>query len=334
MKILITGANGFIGSNLAERLLRDGHEVRGLVRKNSDLSFLNGLAIEPVFGDITDPAAVDTAVKGMNIVIHVAGLASDWGPYDAFYKVNVLGTRNVMEACSKHSIVRLVHISTTALHGFPGFQNATEETPLAKTIWPYCETKKLAELELKEYAQKTGLDTVIIRPGNVFGSKDHTFFEKYADALRQRMLGYVSGGTCLTCPTYIENLTDAVTRACFMKNISGQTFIITDGLEITWKAFTEKIADVLGYPRPIYSLPFRLGYGLAIVVEALYRSLGIRSAPFITRYRICNGGRNYHFSIEKARRLLGYEPAVTLDEAIRRTAAWYQKKTNPGKVQS
>jgi nucleoside-diphosphate-sugar epimerase len=326
MKFLITGVNGFIGSNLAERLIGDGHSVRGLVRKTGSLDYLKNIPVELVYGDVTDAESVSSAMKGIDIVVHVAGFASDWGSYQQFYQVNVIGTQNVLESALSNKVKRVVHISTTAIHGFPGFRFATEETPFARTIWPYCETKKIAETWVMEFSKKTGLPVSVIRPGNVFGVKDHTFFEKYADALLKGQVGYINGGKSWTCPTYIENLVEGIVRACFEPNAVGGVFIITDGLEITWHSFTEKVADALGVKRPGYSIPFWLGYTLAMVMEWVYDLFKIKNAPLLTRYRISNGGRDYHFSIERAKQRIGYRPPVGLEEAIHRSAEWYMKQ--------
>jgi nucleoside-diphosphate-sugar epimerase len=325
MKILITGASGFIGSNLAERLARNRYRVRGLVRKSSNLDYLNGIPLELAQGDVTDRSSLDRVMEGIDVVIHAAGVASDWGSYQQFYRVNVVGTQNVAESALKHRVKRVVHISTAAIHGFAGFRHATEATPLAKTAWPYCETKKIAEEWLFQFSNKTGLPVSVIRPGNAFGPKDHTFFQKYADALCKGQVGYVSGGKSWTCPTYIENLVEGIVLSCFEHKAVGEAFIITDGLDITWRCFTEKITEALGIKSPGYSVPFWLGYSSATLLEWIYRSAGSTNAPLLTRYRIANAGTDYHFSIEKAKGLLGFRPDVGLDEAIRRSAEWYLK---------
>lgn len=326
--ILVTGANGFIGSNLCERLAGEGHQVRGLVRATSNLQFLSGVDVELVRGDVTDRASLGPAVAGVEVVVHVAALASDWGPYQRFFAVNVEGTKNIAEASAAAGVRRLVHISTTAIHGFAGFKNASEEALRPPSRFPYAETKRLAEEWLFEFARSTALEVTAIRPGNVYGPKDHTFIEKFADALVAGKGGYVSGGQRWTCPIYIENLTDAIARACFEPTARGEAFLVTDGLDIDWRTFTERLADAIGVRRPKLSVPFSVGYGVAWLLEGMYKMVGAANPPLLTRFRICNGGRDYHFSIAKAQRLLRWTPAVGLDEAMRRTAAWYRTRGN------
>lgn len=323
-KFFITGINGFIGSNIAKRLLDEGHQVSGIIRKTSDLKFLDGLDVKLTYGDITDRDSLAEPLKDVDVVIHVAALASDWGPYDLFYKINVEGTKNVAEVAAENNVKRFVFISSTVLHGFQNKRYQKEDDPLPKTKFPYCETKKLAEQWLFDFAKKTDMEITAIRAGNVFGIKDHTFAEKYLEALEQGKAGYIDGGKHWTCPVFSENLVDAILLAAEKPEAVGQAFIITDGYEIDWKTFTDKMADELGVKRPKLSTPFWLGYAIAGIMEYVYKLVNSKNPPLLTRYRISNGGTDYHFSIEKARNILGHEPKVKLDDAIKRTVEWYK----------
>jgi len=323
-RILISGINGFIGSNLAQALLQKGHDVAGIVRTNSDLSFIKDLKLELFRGDITSIDSLDAPMKNIDIVIHVAGLASDWGVYRRFYKINVQGTQNMAQAAAASAVKRFVYISTVALHGFHNQRYVDENFPMAQTIFPYNETKKQAEKWLFEFAQTCQMEVTAIRPGNVFGPKDHTFIEKYLAALEQGKGGYVDGGKHWTCPTYIENLSDGIIKACFDPRAVGEAFIITDGLEISWREFTEKLCAALQIKAPRLAIPFAVGYAMAGLMEFAYKTFRISNPPLLTRYRVSNGGRDYHFSIKKAEKLLNYRPLVSIDEAVSRTVKWYR----------
>jgi nucleoside-diphosphate-sugar epimerase len=323
-RILITGINGFIGSNLAEKLLEHENEVAGLVRETSDLTFIDSMNIALHYGDITDKSSLDKAMKNIDLVIHVAGFASDWGAYEKFYEINVQGTQNIAESASENGVKRFVHISTVALHGFPNQRNLDENSPMADTIFAYNETKKIAEKWLFNFAKSTKMEITAIRPGNVYGPKDHTFIEKYLEALESGKGGYIDGGRHWTCPVYIENLVDGIIKACFSTNAPNEAFIITDGLDITWREFTEKLCDMAGIKKPKLSTPFMVGYALAALMETFYKIFKISTPPLLTRYRISNGGRDYHFSIKKAKDLLGYNPPIAFDESLKRTVEWYK----------
>ncbi|MDT8396333.1 MAG: NAD-dependent epimerase/dehydratase family protein [bacterium] len=328
--MLVTGVNGFIGSHVARRLQRLGCEVKGIVRPTSDLSFITGLDLQLFKGDVTDSATLTKPMPGVDTVVHVAGLASDWGPYRRFYEVNVTGTRNVAEAAARSGVSRFVHIGTTAVHGFPGFRDLPESAPMAETPFHYCETKKIAERWLFDFSASTSMEVTSIRPGNVFGPRDHTFMEKYLDAMVTGKAGYIDGGRRLTAPVYVANLVDGILAACTNPFAAGEAFTVTDGLDITWREFTESFASELDLRPPRLSIPFPLAYAAGAAWEGVYRLLGISTPPLLTRYRASNGGRDYHFSIEKARRLLGYSPAVGFHEAVARTVAWYRERGSEG----
>lgn len=321
---LITGVNGFIGSHVARRVLQEGHKARGLVRKTSNLDYIKGLDIELVYGDVSLPGTLEKAVQGVDIVIHAAGIARDWGNYDDFYKTNFQGICNVAAAAEKAGVKRLVYISTTAVHGF-GFRYIDENYPMGKNLNDYGKTKMMAEEWVSGFARTAKMEVAVLRPGNVYGPDDHTFIDKYLDAVYTGKFCYVNKGRSLTCPVYIDNLVDGAWSACHAGAAAGETFFITDGLEITWKEFTDKLAEALRVKKPRFSIPYGFGYAVAVMAEAVYRLLRIKNAPVITRYRVGNGGLDYHFSIAKAQKLLNYRPRVDLDEAIKRTAAWYLK---------
>jgi len=324
-KVLVTGANGFIGSNLVKYLLDKQYEVKVLVRKTSDLQFLDGLDIEYFYGDITDVKSLAEPVQDVDLLFHVAGLAFDWGPYDKYHQVNFVGTQNITNAALESGISRMVHISTVAFHGF-GYKNINEDYPKAKDLIPYAETKYLAEQWLFDYLKDKNMEATAIRPGNVFGTNDHTFIEKYIDAMEKGQMAYVNKGKSKTCPTYIENLIDGIYLASQSPGANGEAFFITDGLDIDWKTFTDTLANEMQIKSPKLSTPYGLAYRIAGLLEFIYKSLGIKKDPFITKYRVNNGGKDYHFSVEKAKNILGYEPKVDLEASIKKTVEWYKNR--------
>jgi nucleoside-diphosphate-sugar epimerase len=322
---LITGVNGFIGSQIAERLLREGNKVRGLVRKTSDLKFIKDFDIELFSGDITDYESLLIASKGVDQIIHVAALASDWGPYQKFYEINVNGTLNTAKAAKAAIVERMVYISTTAMYGY-GRNDVKESDPKTITKFAYNETKRLAEDVVFGYAKESGLKLTAIKPGNVYGVRDHTFIEKYLDAMVSGKIAYVGGGKRKTCPVYIDNLVDLIMLASEKEEAIGETFFATDGMDITWKEFTDKFADEMGLKRPTTSFPFHVAYSAAFVLEMIYKGIRSKNPPMLTRYRISNAGYDYTFSIEKAKSVLGFAPKVDIDTAVKRTCEWYRNR--------
>ncbi len=321
-KVLVTGANGFIGSNLCGRLLAEGFEVHVLVRKSSDLQFIDGLPLKLFYGDITLPETLKQAMEGVRKVFHVAGLAADYGPFSLFYKINFQGTKNVAMVAEKAGIERFIYVSTVAFHGF-GKQKVKEDDPPAKNLIPYAQTKLLAEQWLWDFAKSSPMEITAVRPGNVFGINDRTFLFKYIDALLKGKFAEINHGKSKTCPVYVENLVDIMMLIATEPGAVGNAYLATDGLDICWHEFNEALAKQLGVPLPKRSLPYGLAIAVAKSYYSVHRLLGFKSEPFLTPYRINNGGRDYHFSIQKLKDHFGYSPAINLEEGLRRTVESY-----------
>lgn len=324
-KVLVTGANGFIGSHLVEKFLKEGHEVYGLVRTTSDLSLIKGMDVSLRRGDITSYTEMEEALYGIDILVHNAGLASDWGTLESFRNINLEGTKNVSKAAVKNGARRIIYMSSTAIHGFNHDHPATEDDP-KNPVFNYGISKLEAENWVLAFGKQTGIEVTAVRPGNVFGPGDHTFIEKYIKALISGKIAYVNKGQSLTCPTYVNNLADAVYLASFHENAPGEAFIITDGLHINWKQFTEAISDQMNIRHPRLSIPLGLSLSLASFMEGFYKLLKSDHAPLITKYRMYNAGTDYHFSIQKAGDILGFEPAADLNKAVEQTILWFRKE--------
>ncbi|MFL5801133.1 MAG: SDR family NAD(P)-dependent oxidoreductase, partial [Roseiflexaceae bacterium] len=176
MNVLVTGGTGFIGANLAAALIARGDAVRVLRRASSSLVALEGLPVEHMIGDVTDPDAVARAVEGCDLVFHVAALAAYWrATREQVYHVNVAGTRVVMEACLRAGVPRVVHTSSVAAVGIaPRATIADERTPFdtLSATFPYAHSKRLAEDVVREFVAQ-GLNVVIVNPATVFGVGDH-----------------------------------------------------------------------------------------------------------------------------------------------------------------
>ncbi len=323
MRYLVTGANGFIGSNVVKRLLKNGHDVNVLVRKTSDLSFLKGLDVNLFYGDITGYTTIEPAVKNVDKVIHVAGLAADWGPYELFEKINYKGTINVAKASVAAGVEKFVYISTVAFHGF-GKTNVKEDDPPAKNLIPYAETKLLAEQWLWEYAKVVPMKITAVRPGNVFGINDRTFMLKYIDAMLSGKFAEINHGRAKTCPVYVENLVDIIMLVDGNEKANGNAYIATDGLDITWHEFNTKLAEKLGVKPKFGSIPYGIAMTAARIYYGVHRLLNLKSEPFLTPYRVNNGGLDYHFSIGKLKEHFGYNPKIDVDKALENTVEWYR----------
>jgi nucleoside-diphosphate-sugar epimerase len=326
VRAAVTGANGFLGSNLVRRLVETGWSVAALVRATSDRTFLDGLdGVEIVGAGLGDAAALVRTFRGADVVFHCAARASDWGPPAEFHESNVRTTERVVAAAADAGCGRLVHIGSTVVYGFGGHVDSDETAPHAPDPFPYCTTKLEGERRATAIARERGLPLAVVRPGNVFGRNDRVTTVHMYKFLLAGKYAHVAGGRPLTCPTYVENLVDAIVLAATAPGAVGEDFIVTDGLRISWREYVDRTCGALGVKPPWLSVPAAPVYGAAAAVEGLWRLARSATPPAITRYRIRQVRRDYHFSIAKARRLLEWAPRVGLDEALARTAAWYRE---------
>jgi nucleoside-diphosphate-sugar epimerase len=328
MRVLVTGANGFVGAALCRHLAARGDRVRGLVRSTSDLSSLVGVDIELVLGDLNDPPSLERATHGIEVIYHAAAAVSDWGAPEWFRRVNVDGTRHLLDAAIHQGVARLVYVSSIAVHSFIGARDMDETSPQKPTTFPYSQSKREAEALALTYHRLGRIDVVIVRPGDVYGPGDRIVLRRIAPLLRRGLLPYLDGGRALGAFTYVEHLAEGLALAGVAEAAPGEAYVLTDGIELTWRGYLEGLADALGWPRPWLSVPSWLACPVASALEALYRRLGVQRRPPITKYLVEHLRHDVHFRIAKARAELGYAPSVGVEEALERTAAWFREDQN------
>jgi nucleoside-diphosphate-sugar epimerase len=324
MKVLVTGANGFIGSNLCESLIQSGMSVVGLVRNSSDLKFINKLSsLKIVKGDITDRQSLAAVMKDVSVVFHVAGFASDWGPWSVFRKVNVDGVRNVMEAALQSTVGRVVHISSVSVYGFPGGTEIDEQRPLVPRPQDrYITTKTEGEKLALSYNGRE-MAVTAIRPAGVYGPNDRTTTLQLVPAVLSRQFGYVNGGRHIMAPVYIDNLVQMIKLAAENDKATGQVYNAADDGRTTWKEYVEWMCEDLGCKKPWLSVPHWVAWPLAMTCERTAKFINKKESPMINTYRIRAVMQDNHYNTEKAKRELGYRPEVSTREGIRRTIRWY-----------
>jgi dihydroflavonol-4-reductase len=320
MKFLVTGATGFLGSHIVRRLIESGHQVRILRRSSSSIKLLEGLTIESATGDVTDRESVLSAVEGCDAVFHAAGHVSFWrGHHEIQKRINVDGTRHIVEACLKHKVRRLVHTSSIAAIGYAPDGKVGDET-VPYNWWPhrinYNNTKFLAEEEVRRGIEK-GLDAVIVNPAIVFGPGDLNLNAgaMVFQAARGNIRGYPRGGGCVCS---VEDVAEGH-LAAFEKGRTGEKYIL-GGDNYTWKDLFKIICEVVGQPPPARRIPdaalkaFAYASDLASRISHKEPTLSPESAR-ITLMTV-------FYSSAKAVRELGY-PISPFRDTIRRTYEWY-----------
>lgn len=329
----MTGASGFIGGHLARRLHDEGYLVRCLVRASSDTSALEAIGVELVRGDLTDADSLIRAAQGCRFVVHCGALVSDWATIEEIKQVNVVGTRNVLEAATAQSVERVVHISTTDVYGHPGRPAIGEDYVWAGFSNWYSETKRAAEAEVRRFEQARGLGVVILRPATVYGPGSEDVVGDIARAICARQMLVVGGGRALAGLLYVENLVDGAVLALQRDTALGEAINLSDGLDITWRRFLADLAAGLGCPAPRWSLPYGVAFGLAFGLEHGYRLLRrtarLNTRPLLSRQAVHVLGRDQDFSNRKARETLGWVPRVSYQDGLSATLDWLREEYLP-----
>ena len=318
--VLVTGATGFLGQHLVRRLLDLGQPVRATGR-NLKIGLelqAEGADFRPV--ELRDKAAMMAAMTGVEAVVHSGALSSVWGRRRDFHAINVGGTENVIAGCIAHGIKRLVYISSPSVVTRPVAQwNLTESEPLPdKHVSMYSETKRLGEDRVQEAAtMASGLETVILRPKAIYGPGDTAIFPRLLKAASKGRLPIIGDGDTVTNLTHVSDVVASIILALTSANAGGNVYFITGGEEIRiWDVIKDVVAQA-GFKAPSRKLGIRRAIRAAKILEWLWGTLHLPGEPPITTYSVGILGISQTYDIAAAKRDLGYDPQVTVEESIK-----------------
>ena len=333
-RILVTGSSGFIGSWTARILAERGYSVRAQYRRSNvpgHLEEIRRLGAELQRGDLTVSGDISALLEGVEAVIHCAALARDWGYEKDFYLHNVEVTKNLIEEARRAGCRAFVFLSSLSVHGFGVHRQSTEEGPFYPHHSGYQRSKKDAE-RLVLNAAAPGFRVTVLRSGNAYGPGDTTTFYRLLGAQERGVRGTVSGKPALTSPVYVEDLVQAVILVLENPASAGQVFNITSGEEVNWREMMQYSAELLGV-HPWFELPIALAWIAAWLFNGIYRLFRIKAEPVVFPYRVAHVAQDYNFSLEKARRILGYKPEIDWRTGLSRTVAAYRRYKTSGVVE-
>jgi len=315
MRAFVTGGSGFVGKALIAALLEQGHQVRALARSDGARAAVSEAGAEPVPGTLEDGAALRDAMGGCQWAFHVAALVKDWGARDEFQRVNVEGTRRVLDACRAAGIRRLVHVSTEAvLLGRGPLVRVDETLPRAgKPAGLYSWSKGESE-GLVVAANGPDLETVVVRPRLVWGRGDPTFPRVMA-AVRSGAFRWIGGGRYLTSTCHVRNACEGLLLAA-ERGRPGEIYFVTDGEPLEYRRFTSDLLRAHGVEPPAGDMPRWLVGAAAAAMEAAFRGLRLGGQPLITRQALALMAQEVTVSDAKARRELGYVGRVTREAGL------------------
>jgi len=324
MRILVTGGTGFSGKALCKRLLDQNHDVVALDYKEGlKTEELRSWGADVRTGSVTDQAIVKDAMKGVQLVFHLAAAFREMNvPESHYHEVNVEGTRIVLDTAWQTGVKKFVYCSTCGVHGNVDHPPADESAPIQPADY-YQRTKYEAEPIVQEYHRK-GMQTVTIRPAAIYGEGDP---ERFLMIFRQVNKGWFpifGNGRTLYHPLYIDNLVDSF-MLCLKDGVGdGGTYLIADAKYLSIAELAKEVATAMGKTVKLVYLPVWPVVVTGYIVEAVCKPFGI--VPPIFPRRVDWYRQNRAFDITAARRDLGYQPAVSLSEGLKRTANWYLKE--------
>ena len=321
MKALVTGGTGFLGGAIVRGLLAQGAEVRVLARTAGCVA----AEVEQVQGDLADLAVVEKGVAGCDVVFHVAAKAGVWGDEDAYYRTNVLGTENIVSACLKHGVPKLIYTSTPSVV-FDGTdeEGIDESAPYAERfLCAYPRTKARAEKHVLA-ANDGVLATVALRPHLIWGPGDNHLVPRLVERARQARLRLVGSGANRVDSTYIDNAADAhlLAAQCLSPGAAcaGKAYFISNEEPLPMEELVNRILSAAGAPPANRRIPEGIAYGAGFLLEAWHHVLGRIEEPVMTRFLARQLARAHWFDCSAAQRDLGYRPKVSIEEGLRRLA--------------
>lgn len=323
MKVLITGATGFLGGMLARSLVKRGWEVTGSGRNQTIGAELikNGIRFVPA--DLADQDSVVALCQGQDVVVHCAGLSSVWGARAAFEQANILGTAHVIAGCQIKQVSRLVHISTPSLYfNGPSRLNVKEDDPLpSRPINLYVWSKLEAE-QLVNEAQRGGLSTIVLRPRGIYGAGDQALIPRIVRALETGRLRVIGDGENIQNLTNVQNVVCAIELAIEAgTRFGGSIYNVTDGEAIKIWSVIEQIGTLIGHPLRDGRLSTAWALRAAQILEGGHRLFRLSREPILTRYSVQVLSSSQTLDISAIQHDLGYRPLINTQTGIEQTLA-------------
>jgi nucleoside-diphosphate-sugar epimerase len=323
MTIVVTGATGFLGSALVTELIKRRQAVRILARDEKKARQQFGDAVTIIPGEITEAVQVQQAVDGATTIYHLAGrLYHPSVPAELYHRIHVEGTRTLLQAClGQARLRRIVHTSTTGVHGVTGEAPASEDAPFAPTN-TYETTKLMGELLALKVYQEQGLPVTVVRPGLVYGPGDLHLLGFFG-SINKGLFRVIDGGKALLHPVYIDDMVAALLLCAEHPEAPGRNYNIAGEQPVSVRELATAIAHALNRRLPAGSVPLWLA-NLASDIFAIMPGMQGEHAP-LTRSRVKFLTNSRIYDISRARSELDYAPKVGLEEGMRLTAAWYFK---------
>jgi nucleoside-diphosphate-sugar epimerase len=331
MNVAVTGASGFLGSALCHLLVDQGTAVRAVHRRQVTPPVLaalvestatSGPVITPVSAELESVEGARRAVEGCSVVVHAAARVTDWGSEKEYLRANVDATVALLDAAEAAGCSRFVYVGTVGVHGLQGHRGTTEAGPYYGGLNHYQRTKRMAEKAVIG-RNRPGFTTTSLRMGYLYGPGDTNTTYRMFHAIEAGTFGWIGNGTARTSLIYVEDACRALIAALTSQRVAGQCINVTDGSAVEWRDLVTEMYRAVGSRRSPRAVPKGIALAVAGLLTAAAHVAGSRTGPALNAYRVRRSTTDCVYSNEKARDLLGFRPAVSYVEGLRRAAAAY-----------
>lgn len=331
--ILVTGGGGFLGKSIVRMLIARGDKVRSFSRSRH--TKLDTMGVEQMQGDIADARALHNACQNVDLVFHVASKAGVWGPDDAYYQTNVVGTQHLIQACRRNGVRRLVYTSSPSVVFDGGDMEGVDESAPYATRYhaPYPRTKAMAEQLVRKAADQT-LKTISLRPHLIWGPEDNHLVPRIIQ--RARRLRQVGDGQNRVDTIYVDNAAQAhilaAEQLAVRPELSGRVYFISQDAPVRLWDMVNAILAAADLPPVRRKVSAATACRVGALLEWVFRTFRLPGEPAMTRFVAKELATSHWFDIRAARRDLGYRPRISTEEGLRRLRQWLQDENLCSKV--
>jgi nucleoside-diphosphate-sugar epimerase len=328
MRTLVTGSTGFLGSHLVERLLAQGHEVRALARRTSNLDHLSSTGVEIVFGDIEDCESLLPAVRGVEVVFHAAArVTPGWGEWRQFHASIVSGTENMLMASAEAGCSRFLYFSTGGVYGkaCEGDTAACESTPCHVDFRGdtyYESAKLLAEEAVFKYHDQGRIQGSVIRPGAVYGPRDRLVADRVFRHVSGPVVVWPGQSDPMYSVVYASDTADCAIAAATSDRAAGQVYNVAPAEGIRFRDFAAAMIRATGGSKLHLTVPYGLSYCFCGALEGWSKLRRVDKMPYLTRSALRFLGKGVFLDSTRAREELGWQPRVSMEEGTALYVQW------------